>query len=79
MNEFIIYYVYPNEDELDGDYWEIELELNGEIIAKYGDYYHDKGSEKAKGFIKGYAYANNWKEKVDYIIKCNDKVNESLL
>ncbi|KKN53952.1 hypothetical protein LCGC14_0596900, partial [marine sediment metagenome] len=56
MNEFIIYNVYPKEDDIGGDEWGIYLVLNGEIIVKYGDYYHDKGSEKALGFIDGYTY-----------------------
>ena len=78
MNEFIIYSVFPNEDDIGGDAWEFHLELNSIIVAKYGDSYHDKGREKAIGFIDGYAYAKNWKEKVDYIIKYDDKVDEKI-
>jgi len=74
MNEFIIYSVYPNEDNIGGDEWGIDLEVNGELIAQFGDYYHDKGSEKAVGFIKGYAYIKGWKEKEDYIIKYDNRV-----
>ena len=79
INKFIIYSVFPSEDDVDGDEWQTHLELNGKIVAEYGDYYHDKGSEKAKGFIKGYAYANNWEEKIDYIIKNDNKIDEKLL
>jgi hypothetical protein len=40
------------------DYFDIEL-LNeaGEVIASFGDYYHDKGLEKAEGFILGVEFA----------------------
>lgn len=79
MNKFIIYSIYPREDDIGGDVWGITLELNGKIITEYGDYYHDKGSEKAKGFIDGYTYAKNWKEKVDYTIDYDNKIDESLL
>ncbi len=75
MNVFIIYGVYPSVDEFGGDEQEIHLELDGKIIAKYGDYYHDKGSEKARGFIDGYAYAKNLKI-FDYTIKYDNKVDE---
>ena len=75
INEFIIYSVFPDEDEIGGDEWEIHLELNDKVIVKYGDYYHDKGSVKAKGFIDGYAYAKNWEKKVDYIIKHDNKID----
>ncbi len=78
MNEFIIYNVYHCEDEIGGDEWEIHLELDGKIIVEYGDYYHDKGSEKVKGFIDGYTYAKNWKKKEDYIIKYDNKVDENI-
>lgn len=78
MNEFIIYSVHPSKDEIYGDAWEYHLELNGKIIVKYGDYYHDKGSEKCLGFIDGYAYLANWKEKIDYTIKRNTKVDVNL-
>ena len=77
MNEFKIYYVFPDEDDFGTDEWAIHLELNGKVIAEYGDYYHDKGSEKAKGFIDGYAYAKNWKEKTDYIIKHDNKIDKN--
>jgi hypothetical protein len=33
-----------------GDYREIEIFMNGDLVASYGDHYHDKGREKADGF-----------------------------
>ena len=74
MKIFIIYSEYPSEDDIGGDEWGIQVELDGKIVAEYGDYYHDKGSEKAIGFIDGVAYTMGWKEKVDYIIKYDNKV-----
>lgn len=78
MNEFTIYSIFPNKEEVDYDAWRYELDLNGKIIAKYGDWYHDKGDIKAKGFIQGYAYGKGWKKKKDYIIKYDNKIDESL-
>jgi hypothetical protein len=78
MNEFVIYSVYQNEDDIGGDERGFDLELNGKKVAEYGDYYHDKGSEQAKGFIDGYAYVKGWKKKVDYEIKYDNKIDENL-
>ena len=61
-----------------GEMGAIHLEFNGHIVAKYGDYYHDKGSVKVLGFIDGFAYIKNWKEKVDYTIKYDYIVDENL-
>ena len=78
MKVFIIYSVFPSEDDIDGDYWWIEVVLNDIVLVKFGDYYHDKGSEKAIGFIKGYAYAKCMREGAHYIIKYEDKVDENI-
>lgn len=46
---------YQKEDTgCGGDYYDIELQdSEGKVIATFGDYYHDKGEEKAEGFILG--------------------------
>lgn len=78
MKVFVIYSVYPNKDDIYGDAWEYHLELNSIILAKYGDNYHDKGLYKSLGFIDGYAYAKGWKEKEDYIIKRDKRVDRNI-
>lgn len=44
-----------DRDDIDcsGDYASIDIYLNGTKIKSYGDYYHDKGSEKVDGFLDG--------------------------
>ena len=46
---------YDREDtDFPGDYCEIEIfDKDGNSIAWFGDYYHDKGDEKVEGFIQG--------------------------
>lgn len=40
-----------------GDYYSVTLKDGlGEIIAHFGDSYHDRGREKAEGFIMGLEY-----------------------
>lgn len=75
MKEFIIYSVYPSEDDVGGDEWGIEVVLNGILIAEYGDSYHNKGSDKALGFIDGYTYAKSMRKGVHYTIKYDNKVD----
>ena len=53
-------------DDCDGDYIDIELILGGEVIATFGDYYHDKGDSQATGFIKGMEYALKQPIEVEY-------------
>lgn len=49
-----------NDDDCDGDYHDVELlDDTGNVIAHFGDYYHDKGDVKADSFIEGIEYALN--------------------
>lgn len=47
--------LYASDDsEFSGDYESVEiLDPRGVVIAKFGDWYHDKGFEKSEGFIEG--------------------------
>lgn len=58
---------------LGGDYYDVEivLESTGEVIAQFGDHYHDKGLEKAEGFIEGVAWARG-----GTVIRANKKVDD---
>lgn len=46
---------YPDNDpEMFGDYYDITIDIragNMEYHMDYGDYYHDKGSDKAEAFV----------------------------
>jgi hypothetical protein len=45
---------YGTDDpECNGDYYEVILKHGRKILGHFGDYYHDKGWEKADGFIAG--------------------------
>lgn len=63
--------------DFDGDPYGYVVELNGEDIAEYGDHYHDKGQDKAEGFVHGYLYAFGFGED-DHIvsIRYDSRVNE---
>lgn len=55
-----------DDPELKGDYAAIEIYVDGALVQSYGDYYHDKGHEKAEGFIGGWQRASKefgWAEK----------------
>jgi hypothetical protein len=57
--EIITHYTKSN---LDGDYSDVEVLLNGEQIGNWGDSYHDKGTEKAEGFVAGLIWGKMWKD-----------------
>jgi hypothetical protein len=43
---------YLREDtEFIYDYASVDVLVDGAVAVSYGDYYHDKGSEKAQGFV----------------------------
>lgn len=54
---FIIYNVFESEDCFGGDYDAVALTLDGKLLKTFGDYYHDKGEERAEAYAKGYARA----------------------
>ena len=52
--EIIGLYNKEYHDDVDGDYDAISVIINGEKVAQYYDYYHDKGDLKAEAFIQGW-------------------------
>lgn len=54
------WYGYYDEEEkedcMDGDYSGVRVIIDDKVLKEYGDHYHDKGAEKAKGFVDGYTY-----------------------
>lgn len=58
--EVITWYGYYEDEEVSdmgGDYWGVDVKIDGKLVKEYGDYYHDKGSEQAIGFVAGLRYA----------------------
>jgi predicted DNA-binding protein (UPF0251 family) len=43
---------YP-EGEMYSDYAEVSVHIDGIEVIRYGDWYHDKGAEKASAFVDG--------------------------
>ena len=56
-NKVEILCCFPSEADFGGDYTSVEVAFDGKTVAEYGDYYHDKGSDKAEGFVQGVAFA----------------------
>jgi hypothetical protein len=44
------------------DYDFVSVLINGHKYAVFGDYYHDKGAQKAEGFVRGFALGNGIEE-----------------
>lgn len=59
-------------DATDGDYWEINIYVDGKLARTYGDYYHDKGSEKSEAFVDGIAFAIGETPEVEHTEVCKD-------
>lgn len=59
MLKFTIITHYVEEDEdCTGDYSSVTIEdERGNVVASYGDYYHDKGCAKSEAFIQGIEFA----------------------
>ena len=51
------YYEGEEVNDCGGDYDAIEVIIDDEVVTHYGDHYHDKGAEKAEGFVEGYLFA----------------------
>jgi hypothetical protein len=40
--------------ECGGDYTKITVEMDGTVLAEFGDQYHDKGKDKVYGYIQAF-------------------------
>ena len=47
----IVTHYYSDDPLCSGDYAGVSVYLNNEKVTTYGDYYHDKGRERADGFM----------------------------
>lgn len=49
----IVTHFSVEDPEFISDYVSVEVFLDGNRVASYGDAYHDRGAEKARGFEDG--------------------------
>ena len=69
----VIHYSVDDE-ECNGDYYSVELkDSNGRTVARWGDDYHDKGLDKAEGFIQGVEYVTRTKVKLTEQERADDE------
>lgn len=69
MKLTVVTHYCKDDPNFDSDYSDIEiLDTEGNQIAIYGDYYHDKGLEKIDGFIDGIRWATG--KAIDVDEKC---------
>ncbi len=53
MKFYVVTHYDQDDTEFMYDYTEVSVRHEGAVVAHYGDSYHDKGFEKAEGFIDG--------------------------
>lgn len=46
-----------SDEECGGDYHYVTVNIDGIQVVEFGDHYHDKGAEKAEGWVEGFKYA----------------------
>jgi hypothetical protein len=61
------YYEGEEPNDCGGDYWGVEVVIDGEVVMEYGNHYDDKGAESADAFVAGYLFAKEKKCKVEYV------------
>ncbi len=52
----VITHYYKDDVNYTGDYDSVEIQINNTPVVLFGDSYHDKGKEKAQGFIEACLY-----------------------
>jgi len=62
----IVTHYSKDDPNCDGDYYYLEIFVDGKSAADYGDYYHDQGCEKAEAFLEGVEYATGKKVKTTH-------------
>jgi len=67
MRAAVVYHYSVDDPKFTGDYYEIELFMEGSCVATWGDDYHDKGREKLAGFIQGVEWAKGEKVYIERI------------
>ncbi len=57
MNAKIVLHYAKDDPKCSGDYNDVELFIDGNLVEAFGDHYHDKGSIKAEAFLEGAEWA----------------------
>lgn len=58
MITFTIVTHYSTEDpDCSGEYFYVDIVKEGQIVATFGDHYHDKGIVRATSWVEGYKAA----------------------
>ena len=60
MDAHIVLHFDKEDYSCEGEYFEVDVVVDGKLIQKYGDDYHDRGYEKAEGFISGLQFAKGY-------------------
>ena len=60
MKAHIVLHFDKEDYSWEGEYREVDVVVDDKLIQKYGDDYHDKGYERAEGFINGLKFANKY-------------------
>lgn len=67
--------VFPSEEDFGTDPYGYRVYGDGELLAEYGDDYHDNGGDKSLGFIDGWCKAKGIERKY---ATYEDVVDESI-
>lgn len=56
MNIVITKHYAEDDEGFFGDYEYVTVRIGPKIVVSFGDYYHDKGEERAEAFVKGFLW-----------------------
>lgn len=74
MIEVVTHYLKEDPECL-SDYSDVEVFINGEYIISFGDYYHDKGREKADAFVEGWNFCLKHMGKEEHKVRFSEKAD----
>ena len=65
--------LHYNVDDVtcDGEYCNVDVEIDGRVVMEYGSDLEERGFERAESFIEGYVEATGLKYKIS-VAKIND-------
>ena len=47
----LVTHFFEDDEDQSGDYAGVDLYINDKMVKSFGDYYHDKGLEKAEAWV----------------------------
>ena len=54
MTATLLFHYSTDDPEFQNEYHSVEIFVDGKKVREYGDWYHDKGKEKASAFLEGF-------------------------